>query len=160
LPGGAEQNQQSRTDDDKSSALQKILDLDLESLAKTPIRESSAPTDPIVESPSKSPEKASAAPGIVNVITARDIEEFGAKNLYEVLRWATSVYMTGSFMYPENMASIRGDIGPHEGNHVLVLINGRPFRELLSGGCNFPIFTALSKTSSTSRSTTSNSNAR
>jgi outer membrane receptor for ferrienterochelin and colicins len=142
VPGNTALDRKPGTAEGGNLDINKILDLDLESLSKLPVRESTR-IDPIVEAPSKSPEKASAAPGIVNVITAQDIEEFGAKNLYEVLQWATSVYMTGSFMYPRNVASIRGDLGPHEGNHVLVLINGRPFREILSGGCNFTIYTAF-----------------
>lgn len=74
-----------------------MLDMDLKSLSQIKVQAATM-TDPIVEGISKTPEKASEAPGIVDVITAKDIEEFGAKNLYEVLDWATSVYMTGSFL--------------------------------------------------------------
>jgi len=144
MPGDNQSGQETATTNSGSAEAGKIFDLDLESLSKLPVREPAATfTDPIVEAPSKSPEKASEAPGIVNVITAKDIEEFGAKNLFEVLQWATSVYMTGSFMYPNNIASMRGDLATHEGSHVLVLINGRPCREILSGGVNFPLYTAF-----------------
>ena len=51
--------------------------------------------------------------------------------------------MTGSFLFPRNMASIRGNLIKHEDNHVLVLINGRPFRDVTLGGVNFSIYTAF-----------------
>ncbi|NQT40804.1 MAG: TonB-dependent receptor [Planctomycetes bacterium] len=101
------------------------------------------PTDPVVTAVSKKAEKASESPGIVDVITAEDIRQFGAKNLYEVLQWATSVYMTGSFFNPRNVASMRGDLFTHNDNHILVLINGRPFRDTTQGGINIPIYTAF-----------------
>lgn len=144
LPGGAGGIPQPATAPAETSEIEKLLDLDLQSLGQLPVRTPTpTPTDPIVEAISKSPEKVSEAPGIVDVITAQDIEEFGAKNLYEVLEWATSVYMTGSFLYPRNVASMRGDLATHEDNHVLVLINGRPFREIMGGGTNYTIFTAF-----------------
>ncbi len=120
----------------------KLADLDIEALSKVDVLKPTM-TDPVVEAVSKAPEKASEAPGIVDVITAEDIQEFGAKNLYEVLEWATSVYMTGSFLYPRNIASIRGDLFKHEDNHVLLLINGRPFRDTTQGGVNVPLYTAF-----------------
>ncbi len=147
LPSGAAPGQQadaaqSKAPDDDKSEIDKMLDLDLKSLGKISVRESTM-TDPVVEGVSKTLEKASEAAGIVDVITAEDIEEFGAKNLYEVLEWATSVYMTGSFMLRRNVACIRGDLRKHEDNLVLVLINGRPFRDTTMGGINVSMYTAF-----------------
>ncbi|MBN1912308.1 MAG: TonB-dependent receptor [Pirellulales bacterium] len=119
-----------------------LAELDLETLSKVRVAQPTL-TDPIVEAVSKAPEKASEAPGIVDVITAKDIEEFGAKNLYEVLQRATSVYMTGSFLWRRNMASIRGNLMKHEDNHVLLLINGRPFRDITAGGVNLSLYSAF-----------------
>ncbi|MBN1912309.1 MAG: TonB-dependent receptor [Pirellulales bacterium] len=119
-----------------------LAEMDLESLSKVRVAQPTL-TDPIVEAVSKTPEKASEAPGIVDVITAQDIEEFGAKNLYEVLERATSVYMTGSYLYRRNRISMRGDLSTQIDNHVLILLNGRPIRNIISGGNNFPIYTAF-----------------
>ncbi|MBN1394560.1 MAG: TonB-dependent receptor [Pirellulales bacterium] len=141
-PPGAEAEGRTDKAGGADPELKKLLDLDLETLGKVTVKEPTF-TDPLVEAVSKTVEKASEAPGIVDVITAQDIAEFGAKNLYEALEWATSVYMTGSFMYPRNIASIRGDLATHEANHVLVLINGRPSREILSGGLYSSIYTAF-----------------
>lgn len=152
-PGSARAPTETKPDDakkaaeDKASETDKILDLDIEALGKIKVssRDALTPTmtDPIVQAVSKTPEKASEAPGIVDVITARDIEEFGAKNLYEVLEWATSVYMTGSFLWRRNVACIRGDLRKHEDTLVLVLINGRPYRDTTSGGINVAMYTAF-----------------
>jgi outer membrane cobalamin receptor len=51
--------------------------------------------------------------------------------------------MAGSPLVPRNVASIRGDLIKQEDNHVLVLINGRPFRDTTFGGINFSICTAF-----------------
>lgn len=142
LPPPTPIDQQAGAFDNGKSDIDRIFSLDVESLGQIPVVQPTL-TDPVVEAVSKTEEKASEAPGVVDVITSQDIEQFGAKNLYEVLEWATSVYMTGSFMYPRNIASIRGDLATHEANHVLVLINGRPFREILSGGANATIYTAF-----------------
>jgi outer membrane receptor for ferrienterochelin and colicins len=123
--------------------LDKLLDLadkHVEALVQVDI---ASPSNPVVEGVSKKVERLSESPGIVDVITAKDIEGFGAKNLYEVLQRATSVYMTGLFLYPRNVASIRGDATKSEDNQVLVLINGRPFRDTTLGGVNFSIYTAF-----------------
>lgn len=83
------------------------------------------------------------APSVISTITAAEIAGFGANSLYEVLERATSVYMTGSHFFPQNVSSIRGDLLTHADNHVLLLLNGRPMRESYSGGINFPLYTAF-----------------
>lgn len=142
VPTDSNPDDKQKVAEDKDSDIDKMLDLNVEDLSKIKVRTSTM-TDPIVEAVSKTPEKASEAPGIVDVITARDIEEFGAKNLYEVLEWATSVYMTGSFLFRRNVACIRGDLRKHEDNLVLVLVNGRPYRDITSGGINVAMYTAF-----------------
>jgi outer membrane receptor protein involved in Fe transport len=125
--------------DKPKSELDQLLNMDIEQLGKVSV----SAMDPLVEGVSKKEETLSESPGIVDVITARDIEQFGAKNLYEVLERATSVFMTGSFMFPRNVASIRGNLQNHEDNHVLILINGRPYRDITLGGVNVAMYTAF-----------------
>jgi outer membrane receptor protein involved in Fe transport len=119
--------------------LDRLMDMDIDELSKVSV----SAMDPLVEGVSKKEETLSESPGIVDVITAKDIEQFGAKNLYEVLQRATSVFMTGSFMFPRNVASIRGNLQNHEDNHVLILINGRPYRDITLGGVNVAMYTAF-----------------
>ncbi|MEX2092988.1 MAG: Plug domain-containing protein, partial [Pirellulales bacterium] len=132
-------NDESAGADDLDSLLD-MADKNPEGLGKVNV---ATPSDPIVEGVSKKEEPLSESPGIVDVITAEDIEQFGAKNLFEVINWATSVYTTGSFLFPRNNVSIRGNLIKHEDNHVLVLINGRPFRDSTLGGVNLSIYTAF-----------------
>ncbi|MCA9264672.1 MAG: TonB-dependent receptor [Planctomycetales bacterium] len=134
--------------DGEAADVDDLLNLDIDQLSETPVKVDAGPlettlTDPVVESVSKTPEKASEAPGIVDVITADEIESFGAKNLYELLQRATSVFMTGSFMFGDNMASVRGNLLKHEDNHVLILLNGRPFRDSTAGGINWSLYSAF-----------------
>lgn len=60
-----------------------------------------------------------------------------------MLNWATSIYTSGSYLYPDNAVSIRGDLLTQNDNHRLVLINGRPFRDVLESGLNSSIYLAF-----------------
>jgi outer membrane receptor for ferrienterochelin and colicin len=92
---------------------------------------------------SKVEENISNAPGIVSVITAKEIQKFGANNLYEVLDRATGIYLPANWMYPQNTVSLRGDFGRILDTHVLLLLNGRPFRDGLTGGINNSFYVSL-----------------
>ena len=138
LPSGLDQVEQA-DDVAGSQPGDDLLEMDIGALRTMRVSE----IDPIVTAVSKKPETVSEAPGIVDVITAKDIEQFGAKNLHEVLQWATSVYMCGTYALRRNCASIRGDRLTHNDNHVLTLINGRPFRDVAQGGVSFSLYTAF-----------------
>jgi outer membrane receptor for ferrienterochelin and colicin len=92
---------------------------------------------------SKNEESVENAPGIISVITSKEIDDFGANSLFEVLERVTSIYMTGSHTYPQNITSMRGDLSTHIDNHVLLLLNGRPVREGFAGGYNFAFYNAF-----------------
>jgi|WetSurMetagenome_2_1015567.scaffolds.fasta_scaffold28516_2 outer membrane receptor for ferrienterochelin and colicins len=92
---------------------------------------------------SKNEESVENAPGIISVVTAKEIADFGANSLFEILERVTSVYMTGSHTYPQNLTSMRGDLSTHIDNHVLLLLNGRPVREGFAGGYNFVFYNAF-----------------
>ena len=96
-----------------------------------------------VTTASKSAEKLSDAPGIMSVITRQEIEGFGCQNLSDVLNRAASMYMlhAGTFMW--NVGSIRGQNISNSDNHVLILINGRPYRDGMSGGFNNVTYVAF-----------------
>ncbi|MGB3465967.1 MAG: TonB-dependent receptor [Cyclobacteriaceae bacterium] len=93
-----------------------------------------------VISASKTAEKLTDAPGIIQVITSEEINRFGALNLAEVLDKVTGAYNMGSFTYPQNVTSIRGDLANDFDTHVLLLMNGRPMRESVYGGYNSSIY--------------------
>jgi outer membrane receptor for ferrienterochelin and colicins len=91
---------------------------------------------------SKRAEPVYNAPGIVTVYTKEEIKRFGARTLFDVLNQLPRVYCTGSYLFPNNVPSVRGDLPTHTNNHTLILINGRPVRESNSGGWNFPVYMA------------------
>jgi outer membrane cobalamin receptor len=94
----------------------------------------------VVEVVSKQKENINLAAGIVSVMSSQDIERYNAKNLSELLNRVTSIYTLGSGVFPENAVSVRGDLYTHHSNHVLALINGRPFRDGLTGGLSATLY--------------------
>lgn len=92
---------------------------------------------------SKSAESLKDAAAVVSVISAKDIERYGAKSLSEVLDRATNIYFTSGYTYRNNMVSIRGNVTAIANTNVLVLVDGRPFRESLDNGMNSAIYSAF-----------------
>lgn len=90
--------------------------------------------DLVITTASKSEEKIIDAPGVVSVLTAREMRLFGAQTLKDALNYMTGAAVLVSFSN-RNGISIRGDQqGTLYSNHVLIMIDGRPVRESLYGG--------------------------
>jgi outer membrane receptor for ferrienterochelin and colicins len=85
-----------------------------------------------VDVASKVTESVNEAPGVVSVITAREIESFGATSLRDVLERVTGTVGLTGFAH-RNVISMRGDQNQPGSGHILVMINGRPFRNGLVG---------------------------
>ncbi|HZH03366.1 MAG TPA: TonB-dependent receptor, partial [Myxococcaceae bacterium] len=96
----------------------------------------------VVTTASKQEESIFDAPGVVEIITSRDIEDFGAQNLQEVLDRATGVIAMGTYINPHGTTVMRGDATSLD-SHVLLLIDGRPFRDSATGGQTFPLYTSF-----------------
>ncbi len=92
---------------------------------------------------SKNAESISDAPGIVTTISAKEIEQFGATSLLEVLDRLAGTYVPGSTAFPQSVVSMRSDMSTVYNNHVLLLLNGRPFRESLRGGVYSALYTTF-----------------
>lgn len=92
---------------------------------------------------SKSAESLKDAAAVVSVISAKDIERYGAKSLSEVLDRATNIYFTSGYTYRNNMVSIRGNVTSIANTNVLILVDGRPFRESLDNGMNSAIYSSF-----------------
>ena len=89
-----------------------------------------------VTTASKTEEKLSDAPGIISVVSAEEIAAFGSTTLSDILNRVTSTYMIHAGTYMWNIASMRGQNVSVFDNHVLILLNGRPLRDGISGGHN------------------------
>lgn len=68
------------------------------------------------------------APGIVNVITQSDIQNYHANNLLDLLSMLPSVINGSTGRFQSNTVNIRGHEYTQYNLHVLYLINGRPVR--------------------------------
>ncbi|MEW6515325.1 MAG: TonB-dependent receptor [candidate division FCPU426 bacterium] len=98
---------------------------------------------PKVSVASKRLESVEQAAGVVTVITEKEIAQFGGNNLLDLIERIAGVYTLGSYMFPNNKVSIRGDFLTHTDDSVLILLNGRPLRESISGGWNYPVYGAF-----------------
>ncbi|MCV6638007.1 TonB-dependent receptor [Candidatus Albibeggiatoa sp. nov. NOAA] len=114
-----------------TSTTQELLQLSLEDLLNLQVITASKKQDNIHD-----------APGIISVITAQEIERFGANSLREVIGRLTSTYLPEIYITPQNATSIRGSFAGLD-TQVLLLINGRPFKESVTGGMNAPIYLAF-----------------
>lgn len=87
-----------------------------------------------VTTASKFPEKLSGAPGVMSVVTQDELRRFGFMTVAEALGQVPGLQATAGFFAEPSMVAVRGDQVKENGSHVLILINGRPAREILDGG--------------------------
>jgi outer membrane receptor for ferrienterochelin and colicin len=92
---------------------------------------------------SKTQEKSSDAPSIVEVVEKREIMAFGGNTLGDVLNRLTNFYMASPTHLFNNMTTIRGDLTTTYSSHVLLLLNGRPMRESLFGGIDMAFINTI-----------------
>jgi outer membrane receptor protein involved in Fe transport len=93
-----------------------------------------------VTTASKSAEKQSDAPGIISVLTHDDLERFGGITLKDILeRVPGMISSTVSYTNRTTMV-VRGDFIKQNSSHILVLINGRPIREVQESGVSSEVF--------------------
>src|SRR5262249_36639457 len=83
---------------------------------------------------SKFSENLADAPGVISIITKDELKRFGAMSLREVLERVPSLVRSSSYFTDRSLVAARGDQTKIDGGHILILINGRPSREVLEGG--------------------------
>ncbi len=96
-----------------------------------------------VTAASKSEEMLKDAPGIVAVISRKDIEHYASKSLGELLGMANGFQFMSSNFYQDQQMVVRGQSFTPYDNHVLILLNGRPFRDPITGGLNMTIYSSF-----------------
>ena len=92
---------------------------------------------------SKVEERVKDAPGVVAVVTREEIDSFGANNLVDVLNRVTSFHLMSSHLWVQAKSVVRGNLITHADHHILVLVNGRPFRDARESNSQFALYTAL-----------------
>ncbi len=87
-----------------------------------------------VTTASKFSERLSDAPGVMSVVTKDELRRFGGLTLGEILDRVAGLTLTTASFTDRSMVAARGDQTKINGGHILILINGRPTREVLEGG--------------------------
>ncbi len=89
---------------------------------------------------SKSAEKQSDAPGIISVLTKDELQRFGGTTLKDILNRIPGLTTSSAYFTDRSMIAARGDQVKVSSGHVLLLVNGRPVREILEGGVSSEMF--------------------
>lgn len=89
---------------------------------------------------SKKEEDVFDAPGVVSVISRQEIEGYAARNLGEILNKIAGAVLLSPDVFTEQSLVMRGQALTPYNNHVLILLNGRPLRDPISGGMNSPVY--------------------
>ena len=87
-----------------------------------------------VTTASKSSESLAGAPGLISVVTRDELRRFGGTTLREVLERVPGLAGATSYFTDRSLVAARGDLTKPNGGHLLILVNGRPSREILEGG--------------------------
>jgi len=96
---------------------------------------------------SKTSESINDAPGIITVISRKEIESFAASNLGEILNRVVSSSFLSANILQNNLIDFRAQSFTPYNNHSLFLVNGRPVRDPITGGLNATILTSFPITS-------------
>lgn len=96
-----------------------------------------------VTTSSKNAEGLRDALASISVVSAYEIEGYGALSMRDVLDRVVGTYITGSYFMPNNIISIRSDVTNGFNTHVLILLDGRPMRENLFNGFNSAIYSGI-----------------
>ncbi|MBN1576550.1 MAG: TonB-dependent receptor [Chitinispirillaceae bacterium] len=89
---------------------------------------------------SKSEESIADAPGVISVINQDELRRFGGTTLGDILKRVPSFMGTTVYMTDRSVIASRGDQIMASSSHVLLLINGRPMREVLEGGIKSEVY--------------------
>ena len=89
---------------------------------------------------SKSEEDINDAPGIITIISRQEIEGFAAENLGQILDRVVGANFLSANCWTDNIVHFRGQSKTPYDNHTLILLNGRPVRDPMTGGFNSTIY--------------------
>jgi outer membrane receptor protein involved in Fe transport len=96
-----------------------------------------------VSTASKKAESVDDAPGVMTVISRREIESYGANNVGQLLNKATSAIFLSANIFTDNQICLRKQSLTPYNTHILVLLDGRPLRDPITRGLNNSIFAAF-----------------
>jgi outer membrane cobalamin receptor len=85
-----------------------------------------------VTTASKFAEELSGAAAVISVVSKDELRRFGGMTLGEILARVGGLTATTSVL-DHSLVAVRGDQTRIDGGHILILINGRPCREVIQG---------------------------
>lgn len=88
---------------------------------------------------SKFSERLSDAAAVVTVVTQDELRRFGGVTLLQVLERVAGLNISSGTLADTSLIVVRGDQTRVDAGHILILINGRPVREILEGGVSSDI---------------------
>lgn len=92
---------------------------------------------------SKSEEALEVAPGVITLISKDEIEGYAANNLGDILNRITGAILLSANVFEQNVLSFRAQsVTPYD-NHTLLMINGHPVRDPISGGWNSAFYNSF-----------------
>lgn len=112
--------------------IRELLEMSLEDLMKLKVTVAS-----------KTPESITEAPGVISVISRKEIESFAESNLGDILSRVVSSSFLSANILTKNLIDFRGQSFTPYNNHTLFLLNGRPIRDPISGGLNAALLTTF-----------------
>lgn len=115
------QSIQSKSQENQSLKIQELYDLSIEELLNIEVTTASRYKQSIID-----------APGVISVLTAEEIQQFGAMNLFEILNRMPNVI--SSIGYSLDVVSIRGGDFNAWSGRIAYLIDGIPIRNVGGNG--------------------------
>ena len=92
-----------------------------------------------VTTASKFSEKLSDAPSDITVVSQDELQRFSGITLAEILNRVAGLIGSSSYFQDRSTIAARGDQTRLDSGHILILINGRPVREVIEGGVDSDI---------------------
>jgi outer membrane receptor protein involved in Fe transport len=92
-----------------------------------------------VTTASKFAEALSGAPSVMSVVSRDELSRFGGMSLLAILERVGGLTGSSAFFADRSIVAVRGDQTRTDAGHVLILINGRPVREVIEGGVSSDI---------------------
>jgi outer membrane receptor for ferrienterochelin and colicin len=88
---------------------------------------------------SKEAEPINEAPGVISTLSRDEIDRLGPASLREILTTIPGISASSGYLFDRSSIAVQGDMSKQNTSHVLILINGRPIREVLEGGLSSDI---------------------
>jgi outer membrane receptor for ferrienterochelin and colicin len=92
-----------------------------------------------VTTASKFAEKLSDAPSVMSVVSKDELHRFAGMTLLEILERVGGLTGSSAFFADRSIVAVRGDQTRTDAGHILILIDGRPVREVIEGGVSSDI---------------------